>query len=471
MHVFISHSSEDKPLARRLAFHLRLLGHPTWLDQDALMVGDAFPKEIIEAIKGAGAFILVSTQSAGRSSWVQREFSQALELKTAGRLIRIIPIFVGEQSTSTPWAEVHGIKHANEFAFSDLLTHIGNELHGNDLRESNPVGYRSVLDQQANLRAWYPGLNALFSCDGKLIDDWGDALESIDLYDDAKNHFIEAMWQSQPELITRDGNKQLAGLYARTGFGDVVLQYILGAQREGMYKADEDLQITRMATHKPRNCSHAKRSVALIASSEMPLPETVYYLAGYASDFLTESDLDRLARALMRWGVTPQEQSMVLDASFSIWLLTSRSSGCASPLEKVWLDWIDDGVIDQHLILYFNKLQEARRGAFSAFESTYKTIRHRVKWLMRSSKGEEVSAALEYCFVAYLNVQFEDRISFSHHIFDQVGSYEWEKSGLPEEAKTSVIRFLTSLFVASGFHLDIDLYDAARKALGASPGR
>lgn len=472
MHVFISHSSEDKPLARRLAFHLRILGHCTWLDQDALRLADDFPKEIIEAINVAEAFILVSTKSAVGSSWVAREVAQVLELRTAGKPTRVIPVLVGEQPTSAPWAGLHGIKHSNAFAFFDLVTRIGNELHDNDLQGVKLAGYRSNLDQQDNLREWYPGLNALFSGDGKLIEDWGDALERMDLHDDAKNHFIEALWSSKPELIKRDGNKQVAGLYARTGLGDVVLQSILNAQPDRVYDANKDLQFQRMVTHNPMNRLHAERSVALVASSVIPLPETVYYLAGYASDFLSETHLDRLARSLINWGLTPHQQSMVLDASFSIWLLTSRSSGRVSPLEKVWLDWIDDGFIDQHLVIYFNKLQGARRESFFAFDSTYIAIRHRVKWLMRSGKGEEVGVALEYCLLAYLNIQFEDRMGFVGHVFDQIGSYEWENSGLPAEAKTSVFRFLTSLFGASDPHSDIiDLYDTARKALGVDPKR
>src|ERR1700742_5379724 len=90
--VFISHSSLDKPLVRRLALGLIAEGIPVWLDSWSLEIGDSLLDKIYDGIDDSSIVVLVMSQSAVNSGWVNRELNAALSKEeTAGRKF-LIPI-------------------------------------------------------------------------------------------------------------------------------------------------------------------------------------------------------------------------------------------------------------------------------------------------------------------------------------------------------------------------------------------
>lgn len=80
MQIFLSHSSADKPLARRIREQLMAQGLSVWIDEAQIRVGQSIPDEIQRAISASDILcILISTHSIN-SKWVNRELNSFLPL-------------------------------------------------------------------------------------------------------------------------------------------------------------------------------------------------------------------------------------------------------------------------------------------------------------------------------------------------------------------------------------------------------
>jgi hypothetical protein len=71
--VFISHSSKDKQFATWLSVDLANLGHDPWLDEWKIRAGESIPTKISEGIEQCDFIIVVLSENANSSNWVERE--------------------------------------------------------------------------------------------------------------------------------------------------------------------------------------------------------------------------------------------------------------------------------------------------------------------------------------------------------------------------------------------------------------
>ncbi|HEX2908157.1 MAG TPA: toll/interleukin-1 receptor domain-containing protein, partial [Phototrophicaceae bacterium] len=75
-HIFISYSKKNRAYARQLADKLLELGFDVWID-DRIDYGDDWWQTIFHAIREAKAFVVIMTDEANASKWVQREVTLA----------------------------------------------------------------------------------------------------------------------------------------------------------------------------------------------------------------------------------------------------------------------------------------------------------------------------------------------------------------------------------------------------------
>ncbi len=78
-HIFISHSSKDDNLVKKLRQSLELHGQRPWVDSRELTGGDDLPARIEESIRTASHFLVVISLDALDSQWVERELEIALD--------------------------------------------------------------------------------------------------------------------------------------------------------------------------------------------------------------------------------------------------------------------------------------------------------------------------------------------------------------------------------------------------------
>lgn len=90
--VFISHSSKDKPVVRRLTADLMNAGIKVWLDEQSIMVGDSISERISQALAKSDFFIIVISKNSMSSDWVQRELNATIMAELSRRSVHILPV-------------------------------------------------------------------------------------------------------------------------------------------------------------------------------------------------------------------------------------------------------------------------------------------------------------------------------------------------------------------------------------------
>ena len=86
-HVFISYARSDRVLVDRIRKELAKARKKDWLDVDGIAAGGDWRLAIDEALKKAGAVVLILSPESSRSQYVTYEWSFAL-----GAGIPVIPV-------------------------------------------------------------------------------------------------------------------------------------------------------------------------------------------------------------------------------------------------------------------------------------------------------------------------------------------------------------------------------------------
>jgi Flp pilus assembly CpaF family ATPase len=93
-YAFVSYSREDRDRVRALASELENKGFDVWLDVFNINPGEEWTKVLENAIKNAGAFLVILTPSAAQSQFVRNEIIMAQDEK-----LPIIPVKMDECDT------------------------------------------------------------------------------------------------------------------------------------------------------------------------------------------------------------------------------------------------------------------------------------------------------------------------------------------------------------------------------------
>jgi hypothetical protein len=92
--IFLSHSSGDKPFARKLAQELSRLNVKVWIDEAELKIGDSLIQKIGAAIDQMDFVGVVLSKHSVVSEWVQRELRAALTREFSDGKTVVLPILI-----------------------------------------------------------------------------------------------------------------------------------------------------------------------------------------------------------------------------------------------------------------------------------------------------------------------------------------------------------------------------------------
>ena len=93
--LFLSHSSRDKAIVRRLAEDLCFLEVDTWLDEWELQAGDSLHDVIAAAMEKAGYVAVIVGDNYADSRWARDELKQALARERRQDQGVILPLICG----------------------------------------------------------------------------------------------------------------------------------------------------------------------------------------------------------------------------------------------------------------------------------------------------------------------------------------------------------------------------------------
>ena len=89
--IFISHSSKDNDFVRAVAETLHVYGRDIWYDERNLGLGQ-FRYALEAALAESGAFLLMLSENALQSYWVNLEINAALTREAMGAMTVVLPI-------------------------------------------------------------------------------------------------------------------------------------------------------------------------------------------------------------------------------------------------------------------------------------------------------------------------------------------------------------------------------------------
>jgi TIR domain len=92
--VFISHAHQDKPFARLLALDLASAGHRPWLDEWEIHAGESIATKISEGIGNCSFLVIVLSEHAVRSNWVEREWQAKYWEEVRTGRVQVIPALI-----------------------------------------------------------------------------------------------------------------------------------------------------------------------------------------------------------------------------------------------------------------------------------------------------------------------------------------------------------------------------------------
>lgn len=134
--VFLSYTTADAPLAKRIAEALMAHGIDTWWDQWEIRAGDSLRQKIDQGLGGCTHFVVLLTQSSIDKPWVNAELDAAFVRKLSNEC-RLIPLRHGiDPSHLPPLLRILKSPSIDENA-SDVRQVI-NDIHG--VSEKPPLG-------------------------------------------------------------------------------------------------------------------------------------------------------------------------------------------------------------------------------------------------------------------------------------------------------------------------------------------
>src|SRR6059058_289705 len=98
--VFVSYARSDEPQAKRVAEALRALGYGVWRD-DELPAHRPYAEVIEERLKAARAVVVIWSEEAARSHWVQSEAD------TARNTHKLVQLNVDGARLPRPFDRIH----------------------------------------------------------------------------------------------------------------------------------------------------------------------------------------------------------------------------------------------------------------------------------------------------------------------------------------------------------------------------
>lgn len=204
--LFLSHTSVDKPMVRKLAVELQAWGIDVWLDEWRIKVGESITQSVQHGIDNSDQLAIWITRRALESTWVEREWRTKIFQEINERKVLVLPllaenvrlpVFLGEKKYADfRKGYISGLKELADTldCTSEFEESVSGQIHGDWIGESPGLGKVHLIVQGTRVEGSYEWLPLQSSgrlvgeiVDGRLVCRWfngGDGCALLEISDD-----------------------------------------------------------------------------------------------------------------------------------------------------------------------------------------------------------------------------------------------------------------------------------------------
>jgi len=156
--VFLSYTSDDVELARRIAESLQENGIETWWDKWCISAGDSLRQKIDEGLSGCTHFLVLLTPQSIDKPWVNQEMDAGLILKLRNEC-RFLPVRYMLPASKLP-PLIAGM-HSPEIIADEDVTQLIHDIHGINRKPSLGPAPESITQSAETQTGYSPAANSI----------------------------------------------------------------------------------------------------------------------------------------------------------------------------------------------------------------------------------------------------------------------------------------------------------------------
>ncbi len=430
--VFLSHSHQDKRVARRLVRRLRAHGLRVWIDERELPPGTTLTAAIQEQIKSADMLLVVASAASAASAWTRLEVEFA---RTAGK--RIIPLLIEPAAQYELFRDHLGVDATSPQEFADVVDGLIRSVYQSLDLEAPPIdrtaleaGLREVATEEPSLA---PLIQGCLDFQGGLRAESEETVVASAFHplDEALNALFDLMRKSDiahhAALGFRRagaGARALSSWIDRTGDGGLPLVSAVGSER-----LDRALVGT---------------AIRLLRACAPPNNHAFHQFIHYSGSRLDEAQ--RLAAVrLITWPVRadPSRDADVLA------FVALKQFPDALEVQQMWRRWIREGGFDGNAStpsVLADSLADASGESLPGWEQINEELCSHVRACLRSGDEERVEIALNHIRAA-ANAGAPILDSLRREAQQAGASAEWDKWSERDHDAAEEMRWLVHMTV------------------------
>jgi hypothetical protein len=373
--AFISHSSSDKSLARRIARRLSHRDVYVWMDEDEMMMGDRLPHKLKEEILMSSHFLVLLTGKALVSRWVNAEIEIAQSAPSGS--MAIIPI-IGEAKLHSALLDAFlGVDLTDPTLFENVMDKLASMIRGESLSDSrDKERLRKDLDR---ISKEVPRLSPLTFIGSNQLD----IADAISLSPDIA-HEAETVIAILYELAEHEEQSSVAqfaaNLFRRAGMGfNVIAKFIETAEKK------EDIwpvfaELTREALASPELID---RFIKLFHLARWPLDTHFRWFVTRELEGMNDVQRSMVVSYMLSPKRGPGNGS--IDLAYFLYSQLPQNTS----LQGLWARWasLGDLVSDEEPAIFYRMMNEAISKNLLQFDPIILLSAHREADIPRISES------------------------------------------------------------------------------------
>jgi hypothetical protein len=422
--AFISHSWQDKQLARRVARRLSHRGVRVWMDEAEVAIGTALSQRLADAIRASTYLVVVLSKAALESPWVTQEIKTARQ--QASTRVTILPL-IAERGLSLASFDVLGVELFDPLTFEEQMDAVAGLILGHPSPEQRDPALLSkdlgtIAREAPELAGWIRRLADKGNISHELLD-------SLNV-DEENRHAAETALIALHERSDAEARAPVswaaAVSYRHLGVGYPVLRRQLTLNHPGSDKVSDMCALLGARIARTEDFEGIFHLLRLASPSQ----DLVFgQFVEKNIDRFNEEHKEQAVQLLLNPERRPS--AFVLDAAFI--LLSHLPENEA--LQSLWWSWVNDYSFggrpgkdpEGNPSHFFGLMNQAVTRRLLPFDPIMERFQVRFRNLVRSGDVEKIRLGIGLLITA-VSSRYLKHKELTQELAGALTSSEWEKT-------------------------------------------